>query len=87
MKRDFTFIEDIVEGITKCSLKFAYQNTNFDRLLPDASSSTTPQRIFNIGNGKPIKKLFHSINLFEKELVLESKKDYQYLSLFVEFSK
>ena len=73
-------------GIIRYSLKLAYQNTNFDRFLPDASSSTAPNRIFNIGNGKPIKSQ-NSINLFEKDLVLESKKDDQFLSLFVEFSK
>ncbi len=76
MERDFTFIDDIVEGILKCSKKPATRDNKFDPYYPDASSSIAPHRIFNIGCGKPI-KLLYFINLLEKELGLEALKDFQ----------
>ena len=49
MSRDFTYINDIIEGIYKCCLKPATPNKDFDYLNPDPASSNAPYRIFNMG--------------------------------------
>ena len=67
MRRDFTYIEDIVEAVFKCALKPPKSNVQFDRLNPDSSSSFAPYRIFNIGNGNPV-ELGHFIKLLEENL-------------------
>ena len=54
MIRDFTYIDDIVEGVVRLVKKPARSNDNFDSKNPNPSSSSVPARIFNIGNNKPI---------------------------------
>lgn len=53
MIRDFTYIDDIVEGVVRVLDKPATVNLDFDPLRPDAATATAPFRLFNIGNGKP----------------------------------
>lgn len=53
MKRDFTYIDDIVEGVIRVLDKPAQVNPIFDSSAPDAASSHAPYRIFNIGNNTP----------------------------------
>ena len=67
MRRDFTYIDDIVEGIFRCCYKPATPNLNFDPLQPDPSTSFKPYRIFNIGNRKPI-ELLKFIEILEDAL-------------------
>ena len=67
MKRDFTFIDDVVDGIFKCCLKPAAFSPDFNSTKPLAAESFAPHRIFNIGNGKPIKLLLF-IEILEKAL-------------------
>jgi UDP-glucuronate 4-epimerase len=55
MLRDFTFIDDIVEGVVKSMEKPAEPNTSWDGSNPDIPSSSAPYRIFNIGNSTPVK--------------------------------
>ena len=57
MKRDFTYIDDIVEAIYRCSFKPANPDSEFNKLDPNPSTSNAPHRIFNLGNSKPIKLL------------------------------
>ncbi len=57
MKRDFTYIDDIVEGIIRCSKKPALPDKNFNRSDPNPSTSFAPFRIFNLGNSEPIEIL------------------------------
>tara|TARA_B100000035_G_scaffold306559_2_gene308757 strand:- start:591 stop:1598 length:1008 start_codon:yes stop_codon:yes gene_type:complete len=52
-KRDFTYIDDIVEGIIKVIDKPAKANQDWDSKNPDPSSSSAPFRVYNIGNNKP----------------------------------
>ena len=73
MKRDFTFIDDIVEGVFRCCYKPATINYQFDRLNPDESTSFAPYRIFNIGNNKPI-SLLKFIEILEDELGIKANK-------------
>tara|TARA_B100000989_G_scaffold59069_1_gene40237 strand:+ start:8234 stop:9253 length:1020 start_codon:yes stop_codon:yes gene_type:complete len=67
MKRDFTYIEDVVEAVIRCAKKPATPNINFNQLKPEPSTSDAPHRIFNLGNSKPI-KLLNFIEILENEL-------------------
>ena len=73
MMRDFTYIDDVVEGITSCCTKPATKDDNFDFLNPNPSTSFAPHRIFNIGNNSPI-KLINFIELLEKNLGKKANK-------------
>jgi len=53
MVRDFTFIDDIVEGIVRLVHKPAVAAADFDAARPDPAISAVPYRLFNIGNGQP----------------------------------
>jgi UDP-glucuronate 4-epimerase len=53
MSRDFTYIDDIVDGVLGVIDKPATSNADFDPLTPEPSSSQSPFKIFNIGNGNP----------------------------------
>ena len=53
MIRDFTYIDDIVEGVIRVLDKLATVNPDFDPLRPDVATAAAPLRLFNIGNGKP----------------------------------
>ncbi len=70
MSRDFTYIDDVVEGICRCCLKPAVK----DNQISDFSSKA-PYKIFNIGNGKPV-NLMRFIEILENSLGIESKKEY-----------
>lgn len=54
MKRDFTYIDDIVEGLVRIIDKPPQGNQNWDGKHPDPSSSSAPYKIYNIGNNNPI---------------------------------
>jgi UDP-glucuronate 4-epimerase len=54
MQRDFTYIDDIVEGVVRVLAKVAEPNPSFDREAPDTASSDAPYRIYNIGNHEPV---------------------------------
>ena len=75
MKRDFTYIDDIVEGVYRCCYKPAYIDKDFDCLNPNVNSSFAPYRIFNIGNNKPI-ELLKFIEILEYELGLKAVKNF-----------
>ena len=72
MSRDFTYIDDIIEGIYKCCLKPATANKDFDYLNPDPSSSNAPHRIFNIGNNETV-NLMDFIKIIEKIIGKKAK--------------
>jgi UDP-glucuronate 4-epimerase len=69
MERDFTYIDDIVEGVVKIALgKPPKENKDWDGKNPDpATSSVAPFKIYNIGRGKPC-KLMDYIHGLEKAL-------------------
>ena len=70
MRRDFTYIDDIVEGVFKCCYKPALPDKNLSKL-----HNSAPFKIFNIGNGNPI-QLMRFIEILEKELGILSEKDF-----------
>ena len=65
--RDFTYIDDIVEGLIKTLGNPATRNQKWNGNSPDAASSKSPWRIYNIGNNKPV-KLLDYIYALEKSL-------------------
>ncbi|NDV89032.1 NAD-dependent epimerase/dehydratase family protein [Aurantimonas aggregata] len=53
--RDFTFVEDIAEGVIRASDQPAAPNAEWDSANPDPATSNAPWRLFNIGNNNPVK--------------------------------
>ncbi len=70
--RDFTYIDDIVEGILKVSSKIPKKNNNWDPKKPLPGSSKFPYKIFNIASNKKV-KLMDYIKLIEKYLSKKAK--------------
>ena len=64
-RRDFTYVDDIVEGTIRCLDHIAPGNPQWSGLKPDPSSSRAPWRIYNIGNSEPV-ELLHYIELMEQ---------------------
>ena len=54
MMRDFTYIDDIVEGVVRVLDRPATADPAFDAAQPDPARSNAPYRVFNIGNSKPV---------------------------------
>ena len=54
MTRDFTYVDDIVEGVLRVLDKPATANPDYDASAPDPASSSAPWRVFNIGNSTPV---------------------------------
>jgi len=54
MQRDFTYIDDIVEGVLRVLDRTALARPGYDASLPDPATSSAPYRVFNIGNNKPV---------------------------------
>lgn len=57
MQRDFTYVDDIVEGVVRVLDSPALPNKSFDTANPDPASSNAPYRVYNIGNHQPIELL------------------------------
>lgn len=73
-KRDFTYIDDIVEGIIRILDRPARPNPNWDSNKPDPATSSAPYRIYNIGNNKPV-ELMDYIKALEDSLGKIAKKE------------
>ena len=67
MKRDFTFVDDVIEAIYRCCYKIPVASSEFDPKNPKPSISFAPHRIFNVGNGQPT-ELITFIEKLEKAL-------------------
>ncbi|MBF0547815.1 MAG: NAD-dependent epimerase [Candidatus Riflebacteria bacterium] len=67
MQRDFTYIDDIVEGLVRVTDKIPEPNPNWDGMNPDPATSFAPYRIYNIGNQSPI-GLTRFIEIIEEKL-------------------
>jgi UDP-glucuronate 4-epimerase len=75
MSRDFTYIDDIVDGIIKVIYNPAKPNLDWNPIEPDISSSLAPYKIYNIGSNKPT-SLMQFINILEEELGIIAKKEF-----------
>jgi len=76
--RDFTYIDDIVQGIIKSINKAPKSNKNFNFLNPKLAESSAPFTVYNIGNGKKV-KLMKYVSEIEKYLNKNAKKQYRQL--------
>ena len=74
MKRDFTYIDDIVEGIIRVIDNPPAGDKNWNGKKPESSSSKAPYKIYNIGNSNPV-RLMDFIEAIEKELGSVAKKN------------
>ena len=75
MVRDFTYIDDIVEGVIRVIDKPATPNPAFDAAHPDPATSNAPYRVFNIGNNQPT-PLMDYITALETALGKTAQKNY-----------
>ncbi len=74
MIRDFTYIDDIVEGVVRVLDHVAAPDPAFDPAHPDPARSSAPHRVFNIGNNQPV-HLLQFIRVLENVLGITAKLD------------
>ena len=74
MKRDFTYIDDIVEGVVRVLENTAVPNDNWSSDNPDPATSYAPFRLYNIGNNQPV-QLMSFIEAIENALGKKGKKN------------
>jgi len=75
MIRDFTYIDDIVQGIVKVISNIPKPNAQWNRKRPDPSSSFAPYKIFNLGNNHPV-ELEYFIKTLEESLGKKAIRNY-----------
>ncbi|MDF2802077.1 MAG: capsular biosynthesis protein CpsI [Anaerocolumna sp.] len=75
MERDFTYIDDIVEGINKLIDKPPVANLEWNESEDDVSTSFAPYKIYNIGNNQPV-QLMKFINVLEEKIGKQAEKIY-----------
>jgi UDP-glucuronate 4-epimerase len=73
MKRDFTYVDDIVEGVIRTLDHPATANPAWSGEKPDPGTSSAPARIYNIGNHQPV-ELLHFIEVLEQSLGKKAEK-------------
>ena len=73
--RDFTYIDDIVEGVVRTADKIATPDPQWSGDRPNPATSNAPYRIYNIGNNNPV-ELMHFIVCIEKALGRKAKKNF-----------
>lgn len=73
MRRDFTYVDDVVEAMTRIIERAPQGDPGWSGTEPDPSSSKAPWKIYNIGNNKP-EELMHVVALLEKGLGREAEK-------------
>lgn len=75
MQRDFTYIDDIVEGIYRVMGRIPKAEPSWDFQNPDSGTSWAPYRVYNIGNNKPV-ELMRMIETLEQCLGQEARKEF-----------
>jgi UDP-glucuronate 4-epimerase len=75
MQRDFTYIDDIVEGVVRIIARPPMPNPDFDKATPDSATSWAPYHIYNIGNNN-VETLMHFIEVLEDCLGRKAVKNY-----------
>lgn len=75
MERDFTYIDDIVDGVFRLTDRIPEPDPNWNSDSPDPGRSAAPYRLYNIGNSKPV-PLMRLITILENCLGIEAKKEF-----------
>lgn len=73
MLRDFTYVDDVVEAITRLIRRMPDTNSDFDAFHPDPASSHAPYRVYNVGNQQPV-ELAYFIEVLENALGRKAQK-------------
>jgi len=73
-RRDFTYIDDIVEGVLRVLDRVPEPNPDWNSDAPDSASSNAPYRLYNIGNNQPV-ELMHYIEVLEDCLGMQAEKN------------
>ena len=74
-RRDFTYIDDIVEGVVRACDQVATPDPSWDSAAPDPATSRAPYRIYNIGNQSPV-ELLRFIGLLEENLRVKAQMNF-----------
>lgn len=74
MQRDFTYIDDIVEGVVRVLDRVPHANPNWSGESPDPCTSPAPYQLYNIGNNQPV-ELMHYIEILEETLGKTARKN------------
>jgi len=74
-RRDFTYVEDIAEGVVRAAERIARPDPRWDSNAPDPASSFAPFRIYNIGNNEPV-ELMRYIEVIEECLGRKAQKNF-----------
>jgi UDP-glucuronate 4-epimerase len=74
-KRDFTFVEDIAEGVVRAMERIAQPDPGWNSDAPDPASSSAPYRLYNIGNNEPV-QLMRYIEVIEECLGRKAQKNF-----------
>ena len=75
MGRDFTYIDDIIEGVVRVIHVPAMPNPEWNGLDPDPATSVAPYRLYNIGSSSPV-QLINYIETLELALGMKANKEY-----------
>lgn len=75
MRRDFTYVDDIVEGVMRITDRIARPNPDWSSDQPDPGTSRAPYKIYNIGNNQPV-ELLYFIETIETCLGKQAKKNW-----------
>jgi UDP-glucuronate 4-epimerase len=73
-RRDFTYIDDIVEGVVRVLDRIPEPNPEWSGDVPDSATSTAPYQLYNIGNNQPV-ELMHYIEVLEECLGKQAEKN------------
>jgi len=76
MRRDFTYVDDVVEGVVRVCDTPAEPRAGWDPEDPEPGRSSAPFRVYNIGNGAPV-DLMEFIELLEEKLGREAEKEFR----------
>jgi UDP-glucuronate 4-epimerase len=74
-QRDFTYVDDIAEGVVRASERIAKPDPNWDSKSPDPASSFAPYRLYNIGNNRPV-QLLRYIEVIEEAVGRKAIKNF-----------
>lgn len=74
MRRDFTYVDDVVESVVRLIDRPATADRQFSSAAPDPGSSSAPWRVYNIGNNKPV-ELLEVVRLLEKAIGKKARRE------------
>ncbi len=74
MRRDFTYIDDIAEGVVRVAERIPQPNSDWSGDAPDPGTSRAPYKLYNIGNNQPV-ELLHMIETLERCLGKQAEKN------------